>query len=150
MTTKRVAVTEDQLLLELARIAGRCTLPDRRLVDRSARRPRLARLPRGDADLGRRHRRARHVCWSSSSSTSRAEGASVERPLGRTIMRFNTFERAAHWMTAACFIVLAITGLNLTFGAPLLPILARRPFRLSAGASTRTTTWPSPSRSASF
>src|SRR5215831_18227592 len=35
---------------------------------------------------------------------------------GRTIVRFNGFERFVHWMTAACFIVLAISGLNITFG----------------------------------
>jgi formate dehydrogenase subunit gamma len=39
---------------------------------------------------------------------------------GRTIVRFNAFERFVHWMTATCFIVLAISGLNMTFGRPLL------------------------------
>jgi formate dehydrogenase subunit gamma len=39
---------------------------------------------------------------------------------GRTIVRFNGFERFVHWMTAACFIVLAISGLNITFGKSLL------------------------------
>jgi len=39
---------------------------------------------------------------------------------GRTIVRFNAFERFTHWMTATCFIVLGITGLNITFGRPLL------------------------------
>jgi formate dehydrogenase subunit gamma len=39
---------------------------------------------------------------------------------GRTIQRFNLAERAAHWMTAGSFIVLALTGLNLTFGRYLL------------------------------
>jgi formate dehydrogenase subunit gamma len=38
---------------------------------------------------------------------------------GRTIVRFNAFERFVHWMTATCFIILAITGLNITFGRPL-------------------------------
>jgi formate dehydrogenase subunit gamma len=38
---------------------------------------------------------------------------------GRTIVRFNAFERFVHWMTATCFIILAITGLNVTFGRPL-------------------------------
>ena len=27
-------------------------------------------------------------------------------------MRFNGFERFVHWLTAICFIVLALTGLN--------------------------------------
>ena len=43
---------------------------------------------------------------------------------GRTIVRFNTFERFVHWMTATCFIILAISGLNITFGRTLLlPLL---------------------------
>jgi formate dehydrogenase subunit gamma len=39
---------------------------------------------------------------------------------GRTIVRFNALERLVHWMTAACFIILAISGLNITFGKSLL------------------------------
>jgi formate dehydrogenase subunit gamma len=39
---------------------------------------------------------------------------------GRTVVRFNAFERSVHWMTAVCFIVLALSGLNITFGRPLL------------------------------
>jgi formate dehydrogenase subunit gamma len=39
---------------------------------------------------------------------------------GRTLVRFNMFERLVHWMTATCFVVLALTGLNITFGRPLL------------------------------
>jgi formate dehydrogenase subunit gamma len=39
---------------------------------------------------------------------------------GRTIVRFNAFERFVHWMTATCFVILAITGLNITFGKKLL------------------------------
>ena len=44
---------------------------------------------------------------------------------GRTIVRFNAFERFVHWMTASCFIILAISGLNITFGkALLLPLMS--------------------------
>jgi len=39
---------------------------------------------------------------------------------GRTLVRFNAFERFVHWMTASCFIVLALSGLNITFGKELL------------------------------
>src|SRR5581483_610511 len=39
---------------------------------------------------------------------------------GRKVVRFNAFERFVHWMTATCFIILAISGLNITFGRPLL------------------------------
>jgi formate dehydrogenase subunit gamma len=43
---------------------------------------------------------------------------------GRTILRFSAFERFVHWMTATCFIVLALSGLNITFGKTLLtPLL---------------------------
>ena len=37
-------------------------------------------------------------------------------PSGKTIERFNVFERFAHWLTAGSFIVLALTGLNLMYG----------------------------------
>ncbi len=39
---------------------------------------------------------------------------------GRTIQRFNLLERVNHWMVATCFIILALSGLNLTFGRYLL------------------------------
>lgn len=39
---------------------------------------------------------------------------------GIKIRRFNVLERATHWMTATCFIVLALTGLNYVFGKRLL------------------------------
>ncbi|NMJ43117.1 formate dehydrogenase subunit gamma [Roseomonas sp. JC162] len=43
---------------------------------------------------------------------------------GRTIQRFNVFERGNHWMVASCFIILALSGLNLTFGRHvLLPLV---------------------------
>src|SRR5262245_35719896 len=48
---------------------------------------------------------------------------------GRTIVRFNAFERGVHWMTATCFIILALSGLNITFGRPLLlPLLGPETF----------------------
>jgi formate dehydrogenase subunit gamma len=43
---------------------------------------------------------------------------------GRKLLRFKAFERTAHWLTAVSFVVLAITGLNITFGkALLLPLI---------------------------
>lgn len=39
---------------------------------------------------------------------------------GRTLVRFNAFERLVHWMTATCFVILALSGLNITFGKELL------------------------------
>lgn len=39
---------------------------------------------------------------------------------GRTVQRFSSVERFAHWLTAICFIVLGLSGLNLSFGRSLL------------------------------
>jgi len=48
---------------------------------------------------------------------------------GRTIVRFNAFERFVHWMTATCFIALALTGLNISFGKELLlPLIGPEAF----------------------
>jgi formate dehydrogenase subunit gamma len=44
-------------------------------------------------------------------------------------VRFSSFERFVHWMTATCFIVLAISGLNITFGRSLLlPLIGHEAF----------------------
>lgn len=48
---------------------------------------------------------------------------------GRRIVRFNGFERFVHWMTATCFIILALSGLNITFGkALLMPLIGEGAF----------------------
>jgi len=48
---------------------------------------------------------------------------------GRTIVRFNGFERFVHWLTATTFIILGITGLNITFGrAIILPWMGAEAF----------------------
>ncbi|HEY1312151.1 MAG TPA: formate dehydrogenase subunit gamma, partial [Pseudolabrys sp.] len=39
---------------------------------------------------------------------------------GIKILRFDMFERFVHWLTASTFIVLGITGLNITFGRSML------------------------------
>ena len=50
-------------------------------------------------------------------------------PSGRTIERFNLLDRGVHWMTASTFVILALTGLNLTFGRFLiLPLLGPEAF----------------------
>ena len=54
---------------------------------------------------------------------------------GRTILRFNAFERFVHWMTAVCFVILALSGLNITFGRPLLLPL------MSPGSFTAWSEW---------
>lgn len=54
----------------------------------------------------------------------------VDRPLsGRKVLRWKTWERAAHFAMAGLFIILAITGLSLLFGrAILIPILGKDAF----------------------
>jgi formate dehydrogenase subunit gamma len=48
---------------------------------------------------------------------------------GVKILRFNSVERFAHWMTASCFIVLALTGINLVIGRyVLLPVIGADSF----------------------
>lgn len=115
------SVKEQQLLQELDRIQGRVSIPDQR--------SRVLEQP-----AGRDWREFRTV-------TLRWIGAlailsvfvvlvifylirgriRIEAGLsGIKIVRFNGFERFVHWMTATCFLVLAVSGLNVTFGRPLL------------------------------
>ncbi|MCG8558723.1 MAG: formate dehydrogenase subunit gamma [Hyphomicrobiales bacterium] len=48
---------------------------------------------------------------------------------GRTILRFTTVERMAHWLLAVSFIVLSVTGLNITYGKHvLMPVLGKEIF----------------------
>jgi formate dehydrogenase subunit gamma len=48
---------------------------------------------------------------------------------GRTLLRFTSFERFAHWLVGVTFVVLALTGLNITFGKRLLlPLLGPETF----------------------
>src|SRR5216683_1446115 len=48
---------------------------------------------------------------------------------GRTVLRFKAFERFVHWLTAVSFVVLGISGLNITFGKHLLlPLIGNDAF----------------------
>jgi formate dehydrogenase subunit gamma len=43
---------------------------------------------------------------------------------GIRILRFTSFERFAHWLNATAFVILALTGLNITFGKfVLMPVI---------------------------
>ncbi len=57
-------------------------------------------------------------------------------PSAQKILRFNTLERFIHWMTATCFIILGLSGMNVTFGKYLLlPVIGPESFTaLSVGA----------------
>jgi formate dehydrogenase subunit gamma len=48
---------------------------------------------------------------------------------GTKIVRFSAFERFAHWLTAVSFVLLGVTGLNITFGKlVLLPAVGPEAF----------------------
>lgn len=52
-----------------------------------------------------------------------------EAPTGRRIERFTYFERAAHWVNATAFVILALSGLVMAFGKFfLLPIMGSAAF----------------------
>lgn len=115
------SVKEQQLLQELNRIEGRVSIPDQRsgVLEQPA---------------GRAWREFRNVTlrWIGGIAIlgvlallvifylSRGMVRIKDGRSGRTIVRFTAFERFVHWMTATCFIILAVSGLNITFGRPLL------------------------------
>lgn len=48
---------------------------------------------------------------------------------GQKITRFKAFERFSHWLTAVSFVILGLTGLNITFGKiVLLPVIGPKAF----------------------
>jgi formate dehydrogenase subunit gamma len=48
---------------------------------------------------------------------------------GKTIVRFNGLERFSHWLLANCFILLALTGLNVMYGRYVLkPLIGAEAF----------------------
>jgi formate dehydrogenase subunit gamma len=53
---------------------------------------------------------------------------------GQTITRFASLDRFAHWMTAGCFIILALSGLNVSFGRMvILPLFGPETFATLTG-----------------
>jgi formate dehydrogenase subunit gamma len=115
------SVKEQQLLQELNRIQGRVSIPDKRsgVLEQPAGRDWryfhnvTLRWVGAIAILGML---AVLVIFYLTRGMVRIQGGRS----GRTIVRFSGFERFVHWMTATCFIILAISGLNITFGRPLL------------------------------
>jgi formate dehydrogenase subunit gamma len=124
------SVKEEQLLRELNRISGRGTFPN---VTSN-----VIEQPAG------RDWRQFHEVWLRWIGAIAVLGAVIglvgfylwrgmvrieKGRSGRTVVRFNAFERFIHWMTATCFIILAISGLNITFGKPLLlPLMSPEAF----------------------
>jgi formate dehydrogenase subunit gamma len=124
------SVKEQQLLQELNRVQGRVSIPDQRsgVLEQPAGRDWrefrnvTLRWIGGVAILGML---AALIIFYLSRGMVRLESGRS----GRTIVRFTSFERFVHWMTATCFIVLAISGLNITFGRPLLlPLIGHEAF----------------------
>jgi formate dehydrogenase subunit gamma len=124
------AVKEDQLFQELNRISGRCTVPDQKAC--------TIEQPAG---RDWRHFHEVTLRWIGSFVIIGILAVLIVFYLwrgmvriesgrsGRTIVRFNGFERLAHWMTATCFVILALSGLNITFGKPLLlPLIGPEQF----------------------
>jgi formate dehydrogenase subunit gamma len=124
------SVNEQQLLQELGRIQGRGTIPDVKSY--------VIEQP-----MGREWRQFHEVTlrWIGAVAVLGMLALLVIFYLwrgmvriekgrsGRRIVRFNAFERFVHWMTATCFIILALSGLNITFGKPLLlPLIGPEPF----------------------
>lgn len=124
------AVQEDKLLQELRRLQGRITIPDERasVLEQPA---------------GRDWRQFHQVTlrWIGGVSilgmfvililfyTIRGMIKMSRGRSGRTITRFNGLERFMHWLTAGTFIILAISGINVTFGKNLLlPLIGPEAF----------------------
>ena len=116
-----LSVKEQQLLQEMSRIQGRGTIPDVKsyvLEQPAGREWRhfhevTLRWIGGIALLGMLAVLVIFYLWRGMVMIKSGRS-------GRRIERFNGFERFVHWMTATCFIILALSGLNVTFGKPLL------------------------------
>jgi len=124
------SVNEDALFKEMRRIGGRCTIPDQKAC--------TIEQPKG---RDWRHFHQVILPWIGAISIIgifiltlafylfRGSIRIEHGRSGRVLFRFNAFERFVHWMTAVCFIVLALSGLNITFGRELLlPLIGPESF----------------------
>src|SRR6478752_7396014 len=125
-----LSVKEQQLLQELSRIQGRGTIPDVKsyVLEQPAGRAWrqfhevTLRWIGAIAVLGMLALLVIFYLWRGMVMIKSGRS-------GRKLVRFNAFERFTHWMTATCFIILAISGLNITFGKPLLlPLIGPEAF----------------------
>ena len=115
------AVKEQQLLQQLKMIEGRGTIPDAKSyvlehpAGRDWREFHTVTLKwiGGIAILGILAILIVYYMWR---GTIRIEHGRS----GLTILRFSVFERFVHWLTAVTFVILGITGLNITFGRSLI------------------------------
>ena len=115
------AVKEQQLLQQLNKIEGRGTIPDvksytlEQPAGREWREYRTVTLKwiGGIAILGILALLTIYYLWHGSMRIESGRS-------GRKILRFNVFERFVHWLTGVAFVILGITGLNITFGRSLI------------------------------
>ncbi len=126
------SVKEDQLMQALKPgepVAGRITIPD----------PKAASLIQSGRDWRAFNQETLHKLgtWSFLGMLAALivfylVRGKIKIDAGRStqrILRFNTVERFAHWLSAVSFIILAITGANVTFGKLLLaPIMGPEAF----------------------
>jgi formate dehydrogenase subunit gamma len=115
------SVSEQELFQQLKRIEGRCSIPDQKAC--------TIEQPAG---RDWRHFHEVTLKWIGAIAILGMLGLLVVFYLirgmvrlelgrsGRTLVRFSAFERFVHWMTATCFIILGLSGLNITFGKELL------------------------------
>jgi formate dehydrogenase subunit gamma len=129
-------VGEEQLLHELNRVEGRISIPDSResvLIQ----------------PAGRSWRMFHEVIlnWIGAVAIGGVIGLLaifylVRGPIkieggrsGRKILRFDGFERFAHWLAGGTFVVLGLTGLNFTYGKKLLlPLIGPEAFTVVTSA----------------
>jgi formate dehydrogenase iron-sulfur subunit len=115
------AVKEEQLFQQLQRLDGRVSIPDPRagvLIQPAGQdwRTSISRRCTGSAASRSSACFLLLIVFYAVRGTVKIEAGRS----GRTIVRFNGFERFTHWLTATTFIILALSGLNITFGKSLL------------------------------
>ncbi|MCW3474153.1 formate dehydrogenase subunit gamma [Limobrevibacterium gyesilva] len=124
------SVSEDQLLQALDRVTGRVSIPDKKSATLEQPAGRIWRdyhrswLPwiGGVLVLGTL---AALAVFYFVRGRIRLEGGRS----GRTILRFTSFERFMHWLTAFSWLVLALSGLNVAYGRRLvLPLIGEDAF----------------------
>lgn len=135
LNTDQAEVKERELLGPFEKIIGRISIPDTRAS--------VLEQPAGK--LWRDYRRE-YLPWISAAVVGgvaalialfylirgrvRIEGGRSDR----TILRFGGFERFMHWMTAASWCVLAISGLNVAIGrVTLMPLLGADAYATVSG-----------------
>jgi formate dehydrogenase subunit gamma len=118
------SVKEEQLLRELDRVTGRVTIPDRSagtLIQpegRDWRQFNESTLPTYGGYILLATLIVLTLFFLLRGRIRLESGYS-----GRTIVRFGSFSRFVHWLTAVSFIILALSGLNVVFGKTVLPPL---------------------------